>query len=323
MSNVKSILVGTIGQGIMRSADGGESWRRVGIDAGMHSDALVRTLGNHPDRPGVVFAGTDKGLYRSEDGGQKWGLLDTAMSGICVWAMAIDSSDPNLMFAGTGTPDPAGVFRSTDGGKTWEQRPVEVAEECPNVGVPRVTGIAIDPQNHRDVWVGLEVDGLRHSSDAGETWESINGAIPNPDVHNVAVAAGPPHTVVVVVNNDVYTSGDNGGNWDRLGHPRGVPAHLPPRHHGAARQPQRDLRYDRGHDARPDRHRSCVPGTRARPGRTCSCPWNPTRRCGRSISSPTTRRWCWRAAATGTCTAATTAATRGASCAASSARFRA
>jgi len=81
MSEVKTVLVGTIGQGIMRSADGGESWRRVGIDAGMHSDALVRALGNHPDRPGVVFAGTDKGLYRSEDGGQHWKLLATAMSG--------------------------------------------------------------------------------------------------------------------------------------------------------------------------------------------------------------------------------------------------
>ena len=231
MTDVKTILVGTIGQGIMRSADGGESWRRVGIDAGMHSDALVRALGNHPDRPGVVFAGTDKGLYRSEDGGQQWKLLDTAMSGTCVWAMAIDSTDPNLMFAGTGTPDQAGVFRSADGGKTWEQRPVEIAAECPNVGVPRVTGIAIDPNNHRDVWVGLEVDGLRHSADAGDTWELINGTrIPNMDVHNVAVAAGPPHTVVCVVNNDVYTSGDNGGSWDRLGirevfpltYPRGI-----------------------------------------------------------------------------------------------------
>ena len=187
-------------------------------------------MANHPDRPGIVFAGTDKGLYRSEDAGQMWQLVDTPMSGSSVWAITVDNADPNLMFAGTGTPDPCGVFRSTDGGKTWEQRPVEIAEECPNVGVPRVTGIAIDPTNHRDIWVGLEVDGLRHSSDAGDTWESINGAIPNPDVHNVAVAGGPPKTVVVVVNNDVYTSDDNGANWDRLGirevfpmtYPRGI-----------------------------------------------------------------------------------------------------
>ena len=230
MGNVKTVLVGTVGQGIMRSGDGGESWGRVGITSGLHSDALVRDLANHPDRPGIVFAGTDKGLYRSEDAGQMWQLVDTPMSGSSVWAITIDNADSNLMFAGTGTPDPCGVFRSTDGGKTWEQRPVEIAEECPNVGVPRVTGIAIDPTNHRDIWVGLEVDGLRHSSDAGDTWESINGAIPNPDVHNVAVAGGPPKTVVVVVNNDVYTSDDNGANWDRLGirevfpmtYPRGI-----------------------------------------------------------------------------------------------------
>ena len=230
MSNVKTVLVGTVGQGIMRSGDGGESWGRAGITSGLHSDALVRDLANHPNRPGIVFAGTDKGLYRSEDAGMNWGLVDTPMSGSSVWAVTVDNADPNLMFAGTGTPNPCGVFRSTDGGKTWEQRPVDIAEECPNVGVPRVTGIAIDPTNHRDIWVGLEVDGLRHSSDAGDTWESINGAIPNPDVHNVAVTGGPPRTVVVVVNNDVYTSDDNGANWDRLGirevfpmtYPRGI-----------------------------------------------------------------------------------------------------
>ena len=230
MSDVKTVLVGTVGQGIMRSGDGGESWGRVGITSGLHSDALVRDLANHPDRPGIVFAGTDKGLYRSEDAGMNWRLVDTPMSGSCVWAVSVDNADPNLMFAGTGTPNPCGVFRSSDGGQTWEKRPVDIAEECPNVGVPRVTGIAIDPTNHRDIWVGLEVDGLRHSSDAGDTWESINGAIPNPDVHNVAVAGGPPKTVVVVVNNDVYTSDDNGANWDRLGirevfpmtYPRGI-----------------------------------------------------------------------------------------------------
>ncbi|MCH7606174.1 MAG: hypothetical protein IH962_03370 [Chloroflexi bacterium] len=230
MTDVKTILVGTVGQGVLRSADGGETWRRVGVFQGLHSDALVRALANKPDKPELVFAGTDKGLYRSDDAGQNWALIDSPMSGSCVWALAIDDSDPNLMFAGTGTPNPAGVFRSTDGGKTWEKRPMQVAEECPNVGVPRVTGIAIDPVSHRDVWVGLEVDGLRHSADGGDTWETINGAIPNPDVHNVAVAGGPPKTVVVVVNDDVYTSTNDGGEWSRLGikevfpftYPRGI-----------------------------------------------------------------------------------------------------
>ena len=230
MSNNITILVGTVGQGIMRSTDSGETWRRVGINQGIHSDAMVRVIANDPSQPQTVFAGTDKGLLRSEDAGESWRSVDSPLSDYCVWAIAIDPADPATMFAGTGTPTPAAIFRSTNGGTTWDKRPVEVAEECPAVGVPRVTGIAIDPTNRNSIWVGLEVDGGRRSTDGGDTWTAINGQIPNPDVHNVAVAAGPPKTVVVVVNNDVYTSTDDGANWEPVGikdvfpwtYPRGI-----------------------------------------------------------------------------------------------------
>jgi photosystem II stability/assembly factor-like uncharacterized protein len=230
MPGKMTILVGTVGQGIIRSLDSGETWQRVGINQGLHSDALVRAIISHPQKPELLLAGTDKGLYRSENGGQTWKLQDSPLSRYCVWALAIDPADPQIMYAGTGTPNPATIFRSSDGGKSWEQRPVKVAEECPAVGVPRVTGIAIDPTNRQDIWVGLEVDGVRRSTDGGDTWTSINGKIPNPDVHNVAVAAGPPKTVVVVVNNDVYTSIDGGASWTPVGvrevfpytYPRGI-----------------------------------------------------------------------------------------------------
>ena len=77
MAGDKVILVGTVGQGVMRSADAGESWMRVGINQGLHSDALVRTLASHPTQPERLFAGTDKGLYASGDAGQSWKLLDS------------------------------------------------------------------------------------------------------------------------------------------------------------------------------------------------------------------------------------------------------
>ena len=225
-----TILVGTVGQGVMRSADSGDSWRRMGIEQGLHSDAVVRCLANHPKQANLVFAGTDKGIYRSDDGGLHWQAIDSQLSGYSVWALAIDDQEPDKIYAGTGTPTPAALFRSADGGRTWDKSSMQAAEECANVGVPRVTGIAIDPTDRKDIWVGLEVDGVRRSRDGGDTWQTINGAIPNPDVHNVAVAAGPPKTVVVVVNNDVYTSTDDGVSWDRLGikevfpftYPRGI-----------------------------------------------------------------------------------------------------
>ena len=222
-----SILVGTIGQGVMMSADDGESWTRASVRQGMHSDGIVKALSADPWRPGHVYAGTDQGLYASDDGGGRWRLLDTPMNGSMVWSMAIDPVDPSVMFAGTGTPSKPGIYRSGDAGKSWEPLSVEISAECENVGSPRPTGIAIDPTDHRHVWVGLEVDGVRHSADGGETWTKVNGQIPNLDVHNVLVVAGPPKAVLVVVNDDVWRSTDDGTTWHPA-HAREVfPWHYP------------------------------------------------------------------------------------------------
>ena len=227
MADKMTILVGTVGQGVMRTTDGGDSWRRVGIEQGLHSDAMVRTMVQHPSRPEVIFAGTDKGLLRSDDVGEHWGLVDSDLSNYTVWSLAVDADEPDQMYAGTGTPTPAAIFRSNDGGKTWARTSMKAAEECPNVGTPRITGIAIDPADRQSVWVGIEVDGVRHSRDGGDTWTTINGAIPNPDVHNVAVSSGPPRTVVVVVNDDVYTSTDDGASWQSIRAQKALPLTYP------------------------------------------------------------------------------------------------
>src|SRR5262249_17773410 len=105
--------------------------------------------------------------------------------------------------------------------------PVEISENCPNVGIPRPTGIAIDPTNPRSVWVGLEVDGVRHSEDGGDTWTKINGQIPNPDVHSVLVVAGPPKTVFPVGNDDVWRSTDDGKTWTPARARETFPWHYP------------------------------------------------------------------------------------------------
>jgi photosystem II stability/assembly factor-like uncharacterized protein len=139
MANKGTILVGTIGQGVMTSPDDGESWTRASVRQGMHSDSIVRAVLPDPRRPDVVYAGTDMGLYRSDDAGAKWRLLDNPLRGSMVWSVAVDPVDPNVMFAGTGTPSKPGIYRSTDDGKSWEQLAVDIAPECPNVGTPRPT----------------------------------------------------------------------------------------------------------------------------------------------------------------------------------------
>jgi len=227
MASRGTILVGTIGQGVMSSADDGQTWTRASVRHGMHSDCIVRALQPDPHRPDVVYAGTDAGLYRSGDRGGAWRLLDTPMSGSTVWSLAIDPVAPTVLFAGVGTPSKPAIYRSTDGGTAWQQCAADIAPECPNVGIPRPTGIAIDPTDHRHVWVGLEVDGVRHSADGGETWTRINGQIPNQDVHNMLVIAGPPKAVFTVVNDDVWRSTDDGRTWQAARAREVFPWHYP------------------------------------------------------------------------------------------------
>src|SRR5437899_11082772 len=197
MATKGTILVGTIGQGVMMSGDDGPGWTRANGGLGMHSAATVKCLLADPERPETVYAGTDLGLYRTDDAGAKWQRLDTPMNGSMVWSLAIDPVDPRVMFAGTGTPSTPGIYRSTDVGKTCERLAVEIAAECPNVGTPRPTGIADDPIDHPPVCGGLEAGGVRHSADGGDTWTRVNGQIPNPDVHCVRWVAGVPLTGLI------------------------------------------------------------------------------------------------------------------------------
>ena len=223
MAGNSTILVGTAGQGVHRSVDGGETWVRAGVGQGMHSDAIVRCLATHPAKPGSVYAGSDLGLYRSADGGGSWTLLDTQMNGQSVWSVA-RGDDPYFMLAGTGTPSRPRLFFSEDAGETWGESNAEIAEECPAVGVPRPTAIAIDPADPKSVWAGIEVDGLRRSRDGGRTWERAATEIKNPDVHNLLVT---PNRVFVLVNDDLWISGDGGESFRAVGIRAVFPWHYP------------------------------------------------------------------------------------------------
>ena len=217
-----TIVVGTIGQSIMRSEDNGQTWARIGPRRGFAYEASVRCIAMHPKQHNILFATTEKGIYRSEDGGANWKRIESALDDHYVWVLAFNPVNPDIMFAGTGTPTPAVMFRSKDGGRIWDRRPMEIATECEAVGTPRFTGIAVDPVEPNHIWAGLEVDGARHSSDGGDTW-SIVEVTGRRDIHNVAVTAGPPKTTFIMANREIYASTDNGKTWE----PRNMQQSLP------------------------------------------------------------------------------------------------
>jgi photosystem II stability/assembly factor-like uncharacterized protein len=208
-----TLCVGTVGSGAWVSPDGGESWRRV--RSGLWGESRVYGLAVHPREPRTVFAGADDGIYKSQDGGQSFERLDSPMNTMDVWKIAFDPTDPDTIFAGT---RPAALFRSTDGGRQWQRLRVDMVEECPNVGVPRVTALTVDPSDHHIIWAGVEVDGVRRSLDGGETWTRIAGGLNDPDIHDVAVrTAGNRNTVLTSTPREIFTSTDKGESWQGLG----------------------------------------------------------------------------------------------------------
>jgi photosystem II stability/assembly factor-like uncharacterized protein len=137
------------------------------------------------------------------------------MDGMRVWQVVIDPVDPETIFAGT---CPAAVFRSREGGHEWQKVCDDFAEECMNVGTPRITALAIDPSDHGIVWAGAEVDGVRLSLDGGDTWSRVTGGLlDEPDIHDIAVIPSMPPRVVVVIPPEICVSEDGGDSWQGVG----------------------------------------------------------------------------------------------------------
>ena len=235
MAQDHTICVGTVGSGVWTSTDSGKTWRRSRMDLPFEDqpgEIQIRALAVSPHDSGRLYAGSEVGLYMSEDKGQNWSLIESPTGGTQIWSVAVHPSDPEEIWVGT---KPPAVYRTRDGGESWDQVPISIADQC-LAGAPKVTNIVFDPRDAKSVWVGVEIDGVYRSTDGGETWAHLPdlGDHPlNQDIHGLTVSPGDKTKLYATTPDGIWTSTDEGQSWsvhefprffenDRLSYCRGM-----------------------------------------------------------------------------------------------------
>lgn len=153
---------------LYNSDDYGESWQFTSF----HSPRWIQTIVYDPINPGVVYVDS-VGLYKSTDGGWNWQLLTAGRPELdAIEAIAVHPRNPAIIFIGVSSPGGSGflqgIYRSLDGGATWEFLPGEQSG-----GPPRALAFAMtDPPT---LYFGGVDSGLWRSTDNGESWQVAAG----------------------------------------------------------------------------------------------------------------------------------------------------
>jgi photosystem II stability/assembly factor-like uncharacterized protein len=214
------LYVGTIGEGIWRSLDGGATFTRAAD--GMFVECHVRALAVHPQEPRRLYLGSEQGLFRSTNGADSWSRVDSPLNGMQIWSILVHPRGPDLMVVGT---CPARLFCSTDGGRTWNERAVKIRQECPRIIHTRVTTLLADPTDGDSIWAGVEIDGIFRSRDRGRSWQALGRGLSSQDIHGLAIvpAQSGAGRLLASTNNDLNASSDEGESWQPLGIGRSLP----------------------------------------------------------------------------------------------------
>jgi photosystem II stability/assembly factor-like uncharacterized protein len=205
------LYVGTIGEGLWRSTDSGDTFVRA-CD-GTFVECHVRALAVHPDDPRTLYMGSELGLFRSTNGADSWSRVESPVNGRQVWSVLLMPHRPEVVLVGT---CPSRLFRSEDGGRSWTEPAAEMRPECPRIMHTRVTCLTADPEEAETVWAGVEIDGIQHSRDGGRTWQKVPGTgLSSQDIHALAVvpANGDAARLLAATNNDLNTGTADGATW--------------------------------------------------------------------------------------------------------------
>jgi photosystem II stability/assembly factor-like uncharacterized protein len=211
---------GWFGQIIQRSGDGGRTWEAPGGGMTKNDQGMPQGESNkfvYDDSPETGKPLTTHQWY---DGTQKPWVFKR------VWHLEPSLADPDVVYAGV---EDAALFRSTDGGQSWQELPGLRGHGTgprwqPGAGGMCLHTILLDRTDPARMYVAISAAGAFRTDDAGKTWKPINKGlksqyIPDPEaevghcVHRIAMHASHPKTLYMQKHWDVMRSDDEGDSW--------------------------------------------------------------------------------------------------------------
>ncbi len=199
----------SVGKGVFKTTNGGEDWSFMGLKG---TDNIADIVIN-PDNSNEVFvaalgniwkSNSERGVFKTSDGGRTWKKVLFVDENTGCSDLAIDPSNPNILFAGmwdfrrkpytfrSGGPG-SGLYKSTDGGETWEK----ITGGLPQGELGRIA-VAISPVNTNIVYALIEAkeSALYRSLDKGRTWEkrSASGIVGERPFYFSAIVPDPLDT---------------------------------------------------------------------------------------------------------------------------------
>jgi photosystem II stability/assembly factor-like uncharacterized protein len=234
--------MGATGGGVWKTDDAGLTWRNV--SDGFFRTGSVGAVTVSQSDPNIVYAGMGEGclrgnlssgdgVYKSTDAGRTWthvGLADSSQIG----RMQVHPTNPDIVFAAAighpyGPNAERGVFRSKDGGRTWQK----VLYVNDKTGAADIAMDATNPQVlYATTWQVLRTPwdiystgpggGIYKSVDGGDTWTRLTAGLPSGNLGKIGVAVSPANpqrvwaTVEAEARGGIYRSDDAGRTWQLL-----------------------------------------------------------------------------------------------------------
>ncbi len=239
-SNTNIVYAGTASGGVWKSVNGGMTWKPV------FDEQAVSTIGDvtvSQSEPDVVWVGTGEGnnrqssswgngVYKSSDGGATWthmGLKDSHH----IPRIVIHPTNANIVYVAAqghlwGSNEERGVFKTTDGGKTWQKSLYINADTG-------VTDLAMDPLNPDTIYAaayqrrrtafgfngGGPGSAIYRTTDGGSHWTKLTNGLPKGEMGRIAldVYRKNPNVVYALVESEesgIYRSDDKGEHWTKM-----------------------------------------------------------------------------------------------------------